>query len=70
MRLRRAGAEVYVPGPGWITVDPTNRNVRGRNLVRVAVAPEIWQVKPVSGDLVGPVTPFTASLPASIPYDA
>ncbi len=48
-----AWAEVYVPGAGWITFDPTNRSVGGRNLIPVAVAREIWQVTPVSGDFIG-----------------
>ena len=33
-----AWAEVYVPGAGWITFDPTNRSVGGSNLIPVAVA--------------------------------
>lgn len=48
-----AWAEVYVPGAGWITFDPTNRSVGGCNLIPVAVAREIWQVTPVSGDFIG-----------------
>jgi len=48
-----AWAEVYVPGAGWITFDPTNRSVGGRNLIPVAVAREIWQVTPVSGAFTG-----------------
>jgi transglutaminase-like putative cysteine protease len=48
-----AWAEVYVPGAGWITFDPTNRNVGGSNLIPVAVARNIQQVMPVSGSFVG-----------------
>lgn len=48
-----AWAEVYVPGAGWITFDPTNRSVGGGNLIPVAVAREIWQMTPVSGNFVG-----------------
>jgi len=48
-----AWAEVFVPGAGWITFDPTNRSVGGRNLIPVAVAREIWQVTPVSGAFTG-----------------
>lgn len=49
-----AWAEVYVPGAGWITFDPTNRGVGGFNLVPVAVGRDIRQVMPVSGSYAGP----------------
>ena len=49
-----AWAEVYVPGAGWITFDPTNRSVGGRNLIPVAVARNIRQAMPVSGSFTGP----------------
>jgi transglutaminase-like putative cysteine protease len=48
-----AWAEVYVPGAGWITFDPTNRSVGGFNLIPVAVARDIRQTMPVSGTFVG-----------------
>jgi transglutaminase-like putative cysteine protease len=48
-----AWAEIYVPGAGWITFDPTNRRVGGHNLIPVAVARDIRQVMPVSGSYVG-----------------
>jgi len=48
-----AWAEVYVPGAGWITFDPTNRSVGGYNLIPVAVARDIRQTMPVSGSFVG-----------------
>jgi transglutaminase-like putative cysteine protease len=48
-----AWAEVYVPGAGWITFDPTNRSVGGRNLIPVAVARDIRQATPVAGSFVG-----------------
>ena len=43
-----AWAEVYVPGAGWITFDPTNRSVGGFNLIPVAVARDIRQAMPVA----------------------
>jgi transglutaminase-like putative cysteine protease len=53
-----AWAEVFVPGAGWITFDPTNRGVGGFNLVPVAVARDIRQVMPVSGSFVGTTDAF------------
>jgi transglutaminase-like putative cysteine protease len=48
-----AWAEVYVPGAGWVTFDPTNRSVGGFNLIPVAVARDIRQVMPVTGSFNG-----------------
>jgi len=48
-----AWAEIYVPGAGWITFDPTNRSVGGANLIPVAVARDIRQATPVAGSFVG-----------------
>jgi Transglutaminase-like superfamily len=53
-----AWAEVYVPGAGWITFDPTNRGVGGFNLIPVAVARDIRQVIPVAGSFVGMTDAF------------
>jgi Transglutaminase-like superfamily len=51
-----AWAEVYVPGAGWITFDPTNRSVGGFNLIPVAV--DIWEAMPVPGSFVGMTDAF------------
>lgn len=48
-----AWAEIYVPGAGWITFDPTNRSVGGANLIPVAVARDIHQTMPVTGSFSG-----------------
>ncbi len=48
-----AWAEVYVPGAGWITFDPTNRHVGGFNLIPVAVARDIRLAVPVAGSFAG-----------------
>jgi hypothetical protein len=53
-----AWAEVYVPGAGWITFDPANRNTGGFNLIPVAVARDIRQVMPVTGSFVGMTDAF------------
>lgn len=48
-----AWAEVYVPGAGWITFDPTNRSVGGADLIPVAVVRDIRQAVPVEGSFQG-----------------
>lgn len=54
-----AWAEVYVPGAGWITFDPTNRSVGSFNLIPVAVARDIGQAMPVVGSFGGATNAFT-----------
>jgi len=53
-----AWVEVYVPGAGWVTFDPTNRGVGGFNLIPVAVARDIRQAVPVAGSFVGMTDAF------------
>jgi transglutaminase-like putative cysteine protease len=53
-----AWAEVYVPGAGWITFDPTNRSVGGFNLIPIAVARDIRQAMPVAGSFAGMTDAF------------
>jgi transglutaminase-like putative cysteine protease len=53
-----AWAEVFVPGAGWITFDPTNRSLGSFNLIPVAVVRDIRQAAPVSGSFVGMTNAF------------
>jgi transglutaminase-like putative cysteine protease len=48
-----AWTEIFVPGAGWITFDPTNRSVGGSNLIPVAVVRDIRQAVPVAGSFIG-----------------
>jgi transglutaminase-like putative cysteine protease len=55
-----AWVEVFVPGAGWITFDPTNRSMGGANLIPVAVTRDIAQSVPVAGSFVGTSDAFTS----------
>lgn len=48
-----AWAEVYLPGAGWVTFDPTNRSLGGGNLFPVGVGRDMWQVTPIMGSFTG-----------------
>jgi hypothetical protein len=48
-----AWAEIYLPGAGGVTFDPTNRTVGDFSLIPVAVARDIKQAVPVSGSFIG-----------------
>ena len=54
----RALAQVFVPGAGWIELDPTNGLVGGVNLIRVAVARDPTQAVPLSGTYQGGADDF------------
>lgn len=53
MGSTHAWAEIFLPGAGWITFDPTNRGVGGFNLIPVAVGRVIGQVMPLTGTFLG-----------------
>lgn len=53
-----AWAEVYVPGAGWITFDPTNQRFGSFNLIPVAVGRDIRHVMPVVGSFIGMTDAF------------
>lgn len=56
--LRGGGAthawvQVFLPGAGWVEFDPTNGIVGSRDLIRVGVAREPRQARPLSGSFIG-----------------
>jgi transglutaminase-like putative cysteine protease len=53
-----AWVEIFLPGAGWITFDPTNRTVGDFSLIPVSVARDIKQAVPVSGSFVGDASDF------------
>jgi transglutaminase-like putative cysteine protease len=55
-----AWVQVYLPGVGWVEFDPTNAQVGGRNLIRVAVAREAAQAAPLVGSFTGAAGDFLA----------
>lgn len=55
-----AWAEVFVPGAGWITFDPTNRSVGGADLIPVAVGRDMRLIMPVTGAFAGISQAFVA----------
>jgi transglutaminase-like putative cysteine protease len=53
-----AWLQVYMPGAGWITFDPTNNLIGGTDLIRVAYARHASFAPPVSGTWVGAATDY------------
>lgn len=48
-----AWLRVYVPGAGWVELDPTNGIIGNRDLIRVAVARDHRQIVPLHGTWTG-----------------
>jgi len=48
-----AWLRVYLPGAGWVELDPTNGIIGNRDLIRVAVARDPSQAVPLSGTYAG-----------------
>ncbi|QQN74365.1 transglutaminase family protein [Croceicoccus sp. YJ47] len=48
-----AWVRVFLPGSGWIEFDPTNAIIGNRGLIRVAVARDPQQARPLSGTWLG-----------------
>ncbi len=53
-----AWAEIFLPGAGWVSFDPTNRTVGDFSVIPIAVARDIKQAVPVSGSYAGEADDF------------
>ncbi|MEQ1770861.1 MAG: transglutaminase family protein [Devosia sp.] len=49
-----AWVQIFLPGAGWVEFDPTNGIVGNEDLIRVGVARDPSQARPLSGSYAGP----------------
>lgn len=56
--VTHAWLQVYLPGAGWLTYDPTNNLIGGSQLIRVGVVRDPAFAAPVSGSWFGDATAY------------
>ena len=57
-----AWAEVFLPGAGWIGLDPTSGYLTGEGRVPLVCTPTPWQAAPIEGTAETAVSSFSHSL--------